>query len=190
MLTEWIYKVDFEILNWIQEHLRCHFLDRFCPIITFPGEKGWFFILMAVLFFCIPQYRKWGISLASSLTLCLLFGNIVIKNMVARIRPYDQVENFELQVEKLKDYSFPSAHTMIAFAFFAVVCLMPVKKRCKVAAGVLACLIAFSRLYLYVHFPSDVLVGMILGVLFGLMGVRMVTMIMEEKNAKKNFTTQ
>ncbi len=182
MLTEWIYKMDFEILDWIQENLRCLFLDRFCLFISFFGEKGWLFILMAVLFFCIPKYRKWGISLASGLTLCLLFGNILIKNMVERQRPYNQVEHYDLLVKELNDYSFPSAHTMVAFALFGVVFLMPVKKRYKVSAGILAFLMAFSRLYLYVHFPSDVLVGMILGVLFGVMGVRMVTMIMEEKN--------
>ena len=117
--------------------------------------------------------------------LVYIFGNMLLKNVVARIRPYDVAENITLLVDKLSDYSFPSGHTMAAFEFFTVVCLLPVKKGYKVLAGILAFIIAFSRLYLYVHYPTDVLGGMFFGTLFGIMGVRIVDMIAEERAAQK-----
>lgn len=184
MLTNWITKVDFMILDWIQTHLRCYLLDKIMPMITFLGNKGWFFILLAVIMILIPKTRRWGAWLASSLGLGFLFCNMLIKNMVERVRPYDRVENITLLVEKLSDYSFPSGHTVVAFEFLAVIVMMPVKKRYKVIAGVMAFMMAFSRLYLYVHFPSDVLAGMLLGSLFGVMGVRIVEMVSEEWEQK------
>ena len=187
MLTNWITKVDFMILNWIQENLRCEFLDKLLPVITFLGNSGWFFVMIAVVFLAIPKTRRWGAWLGVSLSLGLIFCNMLIKNMVARTRPYNQVENITLLIDKLSDYSFPSGHTVVAFEFFTVVLCMPIKKIYKVLAGILAFTIAFSRLYLYVHFPSDVLAGMLLGSLFGVMGFRIVEMVAEER---KNKTTE
>ena len=184
MLTEFITEIDFTILNWIQEHLKCDILDKVMPVFTSIGNKGALFILMAVVLLCISKYRKWGAALACSLFLGFLFGNLLIKNIVARVRPYDQAANITLLIDKLKDYSFPSGHTMAAFEFFAVLCMMPVKKRYKILAGIVAFTMAFSRLYLQVHFPSDVLGGMLLGTLFGVMGVRIVDMLMEEYKKK------
>ena len=184
MLTEFITEIDFTILNWIQEHLKCDILDKVMPVFTSIGNKGALFILMAVVLLCISKYRKWGASLACSLFLGFLFGNLLIKNIVARVRPYDQAVNITLLIDKLKDYSFPSGHTMAAFEFFTVLCMMPIKKRYKILAGIVAFTMAFSRLYLQVHFPSDVLGGMLLGTLFGVMGVRIVDMLMEEHKKK------
>ena len=184
MLTEFITEIDFTILNWIQEHLKCDILDKVMPVFTSIGNKGALFILMAVVLLCISKYRKWGASLACSLFLGFLFGNLLIKNIVARVRPYDQAANITLLIDKLKDYSFPSGHTMAAFEFFTVLCMMPIKKRYKILAGIVAFTMAFSRLYLQVHFPSDVLGGMLLGTLFGVMGVRIVDMLMEEHKKK------
>lgn len=185
MLTDFITKVDFMILDWIQEHLRCETLDLLMPVVTFLGNKGWFFVLMAVVLLCIPKYRKRGIMLGCSYGFGFIFGNMLIKNTVQRVRPYDQVEQFELLIEKLSDYSFPSGHTLIAFELFAVMCMLPVKKVYKGLTGIFALLMAFSRVYLYVHFPSDVVASMILGTIFGVMGVRIVKMIEEEQKIKK-----
>ncbi len=185
MLSDKIINFDFAILNWIQENLKSEFLDRFCPIFTSLGAAGWFFILIAIILLCIPKYRKWGACLACALLLGLIFGNMLIKNLVMRTRPYDMVENYELLVKKLSDYSYPSGHTLAAFEFLTVICMMPIKRRYKVLAGIFAFTMAFSRLYLYVHFPTDVLGGMLLGTLFGVMGVRIVTTLIEEHNTKK-----
>lgn len=180
MLTDFITKMDFAILNWIQEHFRCDILDFTMPYFTSLGSKGIFYILVAVIFIGIPKYRKWGTSLVCSLSLGFLFGNVLIKNIVARTRPYDLADNIVLLVDKLGDFSFPSGHTMAAFEFFMVIGMMPIKRGYKVLAGVMAFMMAFSRLYLQVHFPSDVLAGMLFGILFGVMGVRIVNMVLEE----------
>lgn len=186
MLSDWITRMDLSVLNWIQENMRNDALDCILPIITFLGDSGWLFIVIAVLLLLIPKTRLWGCKLSSALILGLVFGNMLLKNVVARIRPYDVVENITLLVDKLHDYSFPSGHTMASFEFFTVVCFMPIKKVYKVLAGILAFAIAFSRLYLYVHYPTDVLGGIFFGTLFGIMGVRIVNMIAEERREKRN----
>lgn len=173
-MTDWIVETDLRILNGIQNTLRCDVLDWFLPRFTSLGEKGWIYIVIALVLLAIPAYRKWGASLGMALLFGLVFGNMMLKNLVGRTRPYDLVGHYELLVDPLHDYSFPSGHTMAAFEFFVVVCWMPVKRRYKVLAGICAGVMAFSRLYLYVHFPSDVLAGALLGSLFGLCGVKLV----------------
>lgn len=188
MITNWVKGMDVVVLDWIHENLTCAFLDKTMPIVSFFGNKGWLFILIAVIMLCVPKTRKWGASLATAIIFGFVFGNMLIKNAVARTRPYDMVEGITLLVDKLSDYSFPSGHTLIAFEFFGVLCMLPIKKIYKVLAGVFAFLMAFSRLYLYVHFPSDVIAGMVLGFLFGIMGVRIINMIAEEQKLKKQGT--
>ena len=176
-MTDWIVEIDLRILNGIQNTLRCDVLDWFLPRFTSLGEKGWIYIVIALVLLAIPAYRKWGASLVTALLFGLLFGNMMLKNLVGRTRPYDLVGYYELLVDPLHDYSFPSGHTMAAFEFFVVVCMMPVKRRYKVIAGICAVVMAFSRLYLYVHFPSDVLAGALLGSLFGFLGVKLTQMV-------------
>lgn len=185
MVTDWITKIDLNILNWIHENLVCDFLDKAMVFVSLLGSKGCFFILVGIIFLFFPKLRIWGASILASSGLGFLFGNLLLKNIVGRIRPYEIVDGITLLVDKLNDFSFPSGHTLVAFEFFAVIYLMPTKKIYKIMTGILALLMGFSRLYLYVHYPSDVLAGMLLGILFGVMGVRIVNMIVEEKKAKK-----
>lgn len=185
MLSDWITKMDFNILDWIAVHLHSDVLDWFFPLFTSLGDKGWVFIVLAVILLWIPKTRKWGAKLGASLLLGLVFGNIVIKNAVMRARPYDMADNIVLLVDKLSDYSFPSGHTMAAFEFCTVVCLMPVRRVYKVLAVLFAICMAFSRLYLYVHFPSDVAGGILFGTLFGIMGTRIVELCLEERLDKQ-----
>lgn len=183
MLSDWITDIDLKILDWIAEHLSSDAFDWFFPKFTFLGDNGWIFILLAIILLLIPKCRIWGAKLAASLTLGLVFGNIMLKNSVMRIRPYNLVQDVVLLVDKLKDYSFPSGHTMAAFEFCTVVCYMPVRKGYKMLAVASAILMAFSRLYLYVHFPTDVLAGALLGILFGAMGVRTVDICLKKQTA-------
>lgn len=181
MLSDWITGIDLKILDWIAEYIRSDTFDSFFPIFTFLGDKGWIFILLAIILLLIPKCRVWGVKLAVSLTLGLVIGNIILKNAVMRIRPYNLAQDVVLLVDELKDYSFPSGHTMAAFEFCTVVCYMPIKTGYKLLAVLFALLMAFSRLYLYVHFPTDVLAGALFGTLFGVMGVRIADICLKKQ---------
>jgi undecaprenyl-diphosphatase len=170
---EWIQKIDFAVLDWIQQHIKGDFLDFLMPLITALGNGGIFFGLLAVFLLCRKKYRRAGIVLLGGLTFCLIFGNLLLKPLVARIRPYDLMEGIELLIKPLKDYSFPSGHTMASFACASVFWhYRDTFKKWSIVALVLAFCVAFSRLYLYVHFPTDVLCGGLLGWLFGWVACR------------------
>ena len=158
-------QIDFNILNFIQEHLRTAWGDVIFPIISCLGNAGIIWIILTVILLCIPKFRKYGVTLVIALIIDLLLCNVIIKPIVARIRPYDINTSVKLLITAPTDYSFPSGHT--ASSFTAVSALYFSKCRLWIYSFVLAALIAFSRLYLYVHYPSDVLAGIILGILIG-----------------------
>lgn len=162
---------EFEIkfLDFIQDKLACKFLDFLMPIISLFGDGGIFWIALALLFIIIPKTRKTGITMGCALLLGLIFGNGLLKNLIARTRPYDINTGFNLLVKKLSDYSFPSGHTLASFECASV--LMIKHKKLGIPALILAVFIAFSRLYLYVHYPTDVLAGALLGTAFGFLAV-------------------
>ena len=160
--------MDFMVLDWIQNNLRCDFLDTVVPWITRLGDAGMFWILLALVMLVIPKTRKAGAVLAVSLIIEYVLCNLMLKPLVGRIRPYDVKGITELLVEKPGGFSFPSGHAGASFA--AVGALFFSKNRLCAPATVLAALIAFSRLYLYVHYPTDVLAGIALGMLSGYVG--------------------
>lgn len=167
---------DLPILDWIAAHLRCGALDAVMPLITALGNAGIFWILLSVALLLMPKHRKVGITMALSLLMGLVVCNLVLKPLCARTRPYDyQLQHFgrvvELLIEAEKDFSFPSGHTIASFE--AATVLTVYHKKWGIAALVLASLIAFSRLYLYVHYPTDVLTSVILGVGIGLLSCRL-----------------
>jgi len=86
---EWVQKIDFAVLDWIQQHIKGDFLDFLMPLITALGNGGIFFGLLAVFLLCRKKYRRAGIALLGGLTFCLIFGNLLLKPLVARIRPYE-----------------------------------------------------------------------------------------------------
>ncbi len=176
---------DLPILDWIAGHLRCPFLDVLMPLITHLGDAGILWILLAVLFFCIPKYRKTGLSMALSLAMGLLLCNILLKPLVARPRPFDyQLVHFQKTIPLLisapTDFSFPSGHTIASFEAATAICLR--HKKWGFAAYIPAGLIAFSRLYLYVHYPTDVLASVVLGIGLGFAGTYLCNQIMKNKH--------
>ena len=180
---------ELKILDFIQNTFKCEFLDRFMPIITRLANKGVFWIALAILFLLIKRTRKTGLSMAVALILGFIIGNIVLKNVVGRIRPYDVNTDFALLIHTLKDYSFPSGHTLCSFE--GAVCIFIRNKKWGVAALILASLIAFSRRYLYVHYPTDVLAGIILGTLFALAGTFFADKFFEKiENRKQKRNTE
>lgn len=180
MLNSVAVSFDLPILDWIQETMQCTFLDKTMPIVTLFGDGGVFWIGIAVLLLFFAKYRKTGFSMGMALVLGLVVCNITLKPLVARIRPYDfQLQEFGREITLLisaqHDFSFPSGHTIASFEACTVLLLHD--KRMGIPATVLAVLIAFSRLYLYVHYPTDVLVSLVLGIAFGLLGNFLVNLI-------------
>lgn len=157
---------EIKILDFIRERLACPFLDAVMPVITSLANGGIIWIITAVLLLIFKKSRKTGFSVALALITGLIIGNLILKNLVGRIRPYEFNEGVEILVARLSDFSFPSGHTLASFE--AATVLLIRDKRLGVPALVLAVAIAFSRLYLYVHYPTDVLAGIILGVLIGI----------------------
>ena len=163
---------DLPILDWIQANLQSGFMDKFMPFITVFGDAGIFWMIWAAVLVIFPKTRKIGLGMAFAMVMGLIVCNMTLKPLVARIRPYDlQAElgvAIKLLCEAQHDFSFPSGHTIASFE--AAVVLVKNSRKMGIPAMILAVLISFSRMYLYVHYPTDVIVSVILGTLFALIG--------------------
>ena len=175
---------EIKILDFIRDRFACPFLDAVMPLITSLANGGIIWIIAAVLLLIFKKSRKTGFSVALALITGLIIGNLILKNLVGRIRPYEFNEGVEILVARLSDYSFPSGHTLASFE--AATALLIREKRLGVPALVLAVAIAFSRLYLYVHYPTDVLAGIILGVLIGIFACKTVDKLENRLSARKS----
>ena len=174
---------DLPILDWIAANLWCPVLDAVMPVITLLGDAGIFWIAIAVLFIFTKKYRKIGIGMMIALMMGLVICNICLKPMIARIRPYDFKEEHlgtvvNLLIEKQHDFAFPSGHTIASFE--AAVMILLGNRKLGIPAMILACLIAFSRLYLYVHYPTDVIVSIVLGSVLALIGWYLAQKVMDK----------
>lgn len=162
--------LDWSILHGIQNFLQCPFLDFLMPKITMLGSSGTIWLLAAGGLLCTKKYRKQGLVLLGGLLVGALVGNVLLKNFVARPRPCWLDASFPMLISIPKDFSFPSGHTLASTIGATI--LTGTDRRFGYVAIPLAVLIAFSRLYLYVHFPSDVLAGAVLGLCIGLLTLR------------------
>ena len=174
--------MEIHILDMIQ-NLRTPIGDVVVPLITRLGDAGIIWIILTVLLLIIPKTRKTGVIMMAALLVDVLLCNVLIKNLVARTRPFDVNTAVQLLVTKPQDYSFPSGHTAASFASVTALYLAGEKKLWEIAL-VLTVLIAFSRLYLYVHYPTDVLGGIITGAIAGYIGYKL-TFIVQSKHRKK-----
>lgn len=171
---------EFEILNFFQE-LHTPVLTWIMRAASRLGDAGFIWILLAVILLLIPKTRKIGMLVSVALILDVITCNLILKPLVARTRPYDVNTAIELLIAAPKDFSFPSGHTAASFA--AVSALWFAKeKKFWIPALVLAVLIAFSRMYFYVHYPTDVLGGALLGILCGWMADKLLAWGKKEKN--------
>ena len=151
---------EFSFLYFLQE-LHNPVLDKIMVFITSLGNDGLFWIGLAILMLFFKKYRKCAVSIGISLILMELIGNVILKELIMRDRPCWIDPTVELLVKAPSSYSFPSGHTFAGFASAVTVFLNHKKE--GIAAIVLATLIAFSRMYIFVHFPTDILGGMVFG---------------------------
>ncbi len=159
---EFITQLDGAVLLWIQEYLRKDFLNPIITFITSLGDAGWFWILLSALLLFTKKYRKIGLTGLLALFIGFLITNLWLKNMVMRVRPYEVVEGLTLIGRKAHDFSFPSGHSTASIAA-STVFLMMMPKKFGIAAFLLGIFICFTRLYIGIHYPTDVLAGMVIG---------------------------
>ncbi len=166
------------LLIWIQNRLRRSWLTILMKTATLLGNGGilWLFTAMCLLF--RPRRRFAGAALLLSLLLSIICINLLLKNIVARKRPHDKIESLRILIRRPEDFSFPSGHTSSSFAA-AVVLLYTTPNWLGIAALTIAILIAFSRLYLGAHFPSDVLCGALLGIMIGMISVPLLRFLLK-----------
>ena len=164
---------DLPILDWIAANLWCPLLDAVMPVITVLGDAGIFWMVIAAALLLFKKTRRVGLGMGIAMLMGLLLCNLTLKPLCQRPRPYDyQFDVFNklipLLIEQQHDFSFPSGHTIASFEAAGVIALN--NKKWGIPALILASLIAFSRLYLYVHYPTDVLVSVLLGLALAFVG--------------------
>lgn len=164
-----IKNLDEKILEYIRLNLKNEKMDKIMPRVTRLGDCGMLWLAIALIFLITNKYKNYGMLIIISLLFCIIIGNVIIKLLCARKRPCHINDKINLLISKPRDYSFPSAHTMSSFAAATVIANANIKM--GIISLIIAMLIAFSRLYLYVHYPSDVLAGVILGVIISMVTV-------------------
>lgn len=171
-------EIEFAILDWIQLHLRCDFLDAVTPAFSSLCAHGELWIVLAACLLLARRSRRTGLALSCGLVLDFASCNLWLKPLVGRIRPYEVNGTIALLVPRLADFSFPSGHTAVSFA--ATAALWASGSRLWKPALAVSVLMGLSRLYLYVHWPSDVLFGAILGWGCGWLGWKLTDLWMKK----------
>ena len=174
-MIEWIQGMDYSLLSWIVTHLRETWLTPIVTFITSLGNAGAIWILLSLILLIRPTTRRCGMAMLTALLLGLLVGNLALKNIIARPRPFAAYTDILPLVMPIDPFSFPSGHTLSSFC--AASACFAYHKKAGAACGVLALLIGLSRLYVGVHYPTDVLAGMVLGIVSGLISAYLVNKI-------------
>lgn len=177
-----IYNVDFAILQFFQS-LHNNVLNHIMQAFTFLGDKGLIWIALTIVLICIPKTRKIGVYMAISLIIEVILNDGIIKQIIQRNRPFLQMTGIDTIIKQPSGYSFPSGHTASSFA--AATALFLHNKRWGIAAYIMAACIALSRMYFFVHFPSDILCGMLLGIIVGLLTYKLLNHLNEKIKLKK-----
>lgn len=164
-LLQW----DGDLLLWVQEHLRFEALTPFMKAVTILGIAGCFWLALTLVLSFIPKTRRAAFASALAMVFVAITCNLITKNLVARTRPYEVVEGLTRLIGPQVDYSFPSGHTAISFGS-AIALFFYLDRKFGIGLLALATLIAWTRLYLGVHYPTDVLGGMAFGIVMGILG--------------------
>ncbi|MBE5934704.1 MAG: phosphatase PAP2 family protein [Lachnospiraceae bacterium] len=179
--------MDGEILLWLQENMRNSILTPILSFITNLAYNGEVWIAISIILLCLKKYRKIGFKTLLAMFISMILCDNLLKNIVARPRPYDSIEELIRIGHRVKSYSFPSGHTSTAFAF-ATAFTKGMPKKYVVLVWILAVIMAFSRLYLGYHYPTDVLGGMVVGTFCGFLGGIIINGVMNYFNSKKSDT--
>ncbi|MCR5175467.1 MAG: phosphatase PAP2 family protein, partial [Anaerovibrio sp.] len=168
-IMDWIVNCDHMIIFAVQHNIVAEWLTPFMRVISFVGEYAFMWIVVGSVLCCSKKYRRTGIAVLLGVAFTHLVGNELIKHIVMRQRPcFDFAGVSVLPVlPPVDSFSFPSGHTFSSFAA-ATALLSAGNKKWSLLGFAIAFIMGFSRIYLFVHYPSDVMTGMVLGILFGL----------------------
>ena len=175
-------------LSFLYAIPRTQILDSIFLLITkIAGSYGqlWAVVGLALL---IPKKTRWtGIAVLISYVAVYIFGQMILKNLISRPRPCHVDQAFEMLVARPSSSSFPSTHS--AWAFAAATAIFMKYKKAGIAAFIVAALIAFSRMYMFLHYPTDVLCGIIFGVILGIAADKICDIVAKRKEGPKAGTT-
>lgn len=170
---------EFYILDYIHKYFSNPIMDIVMKFVSFLGSFGIIWIVITIILLCTKKHRTLGRSMTVNLAVNLVACNLIIKPIVARLRPFEFNQSIELLVSAPMDPSFPSGHTLFAFAAATIIFIY--NKKVGWLMYLFACIMGFSRLYLYVHFPTDVVFGAFLGVLLAIVSHFLEKLIFSEK---------
>ena len=170
---------DLAVFEWVQS-IQSHFLTAIMTTVTTLGDEGIIFIVLGLVLLCTKKYRKAGVSILVALVVMLLLNNIVLKELIARPRPFNlDPETYDWWYEVYKypyfkihqpsSFSFPSGPTSSAFA--AAIALLCHDRKLGIPTTIFAAIMGFSRIYVEVHYCTDVIGGAIVGIGYALIGV-------------------
>ncbi|MBR2499218.1 MAG: phosphatase PAP2 family protein [Clostridia bacterium] len=146
------------------------FLTPFFKFVTTFGDKGLFFIILSLIFALFSKTRKTGVTMLLAIGIGALLTNVIIKNAVARPRPYLNpiYQQYHASVGGIieSEFSFPSGHATVATSSM-VALFLGFNKKWSWIGLVFAFTIGLSRIYLFVHYSTDVIVGFIVGTIAG-----------------------
>lgn len=173
---------ELDLLHWFQS-IHNSFLDWLVPKITSLGNAGWFWIVLIIILLILPYNRKMGVQAAISITVTFMICNLVLKPWVMRCRPCWLEPEVQLLVKMPHDFSFPSGHSNASFA--VATAILTRNKKLGIPAIILATAIAISRMYVFVHWPTDVLAGTFIGICGGISSYFLVNGIYKRFENKK-----
>lgn len=183
---ELLLELDGKFLLFVQEFLRQDWMNGFWIAITTLGNGGWFWIALALGLMIPKRTRLMGFTALLAMGIGALVVNVGLKNIIARTRPYEVIQGLTILVNRPSDFSFPSGHSCASFAS-AMVYFRMAHGKWKIPSLVLAVLIAFSRLYVGVHYPTDVIAGILIGILSALAAqalIRAVSQMLRKRKEK------
>ena len=171
-------------LSFLYSIPRTEFLDSFFLTVTnIAGSYGQLWLAVGILLLFFKKTRSTGLAVLISYIGVFVFGQFILKNLISRPRPCHIDQAFELLVKRPSSSSFPSTHS--AWAFGGATAIFLKFKKAGIATFVVAALIAFSRMYMFLHFPTDVLAGMIMGIIFGIAAVKICDLVAKRKAENK-----
>lgn len=162
-MINYLQGFDIKMLNLINKRFRYTVLDRIMPLITTLGNGGIVWLIISIYLMKDENHRIEGYMVIASLIVTTIIGEGIIKHLIKRTRPNAIIKGNRLLIKKPITYSFPSGHTASSFAAAGI--FFSMDNKFSILIIILASLIAFSRIYLNVHYPTDVFTGIILGLL-------------------------